>query len=108
MSEVNKNLGHATAYGYAKSKGYTGTEEEFAELMAAYASVAQDAEASKQNSEAYAVGTRDGVDVGSGDPAYHNNSKYYAEQAGSEAIRALRAVTFTINEEEGTLEVTIP
>lgn len=36
-----KNLGHATAYGYAKSKGYTGTEEEFAELMADYASVGE-------------------------------------------------------------------
>lgn len=30
----NVNLGHATAYGYAKSKGYTGTEQEFAEVMA--------------------------------------------------------------------------
>lgn len=30
----DKNLGHATAYGYAKSKGYTGTQEEFAELLA--------------------------------------------------------------------------
>lgn len=42
------NLGHATAYGYAKSKGYTGTEEEFAELMASYADVAQDAQASAE------------------------------------------------------------
>ena len=47
MSEsVNKNLGHATAYGYAKSKGFTGTEEEFAELMASYGTVAQSAAAS--------------------------------------------------------------
>lgn len=45
MNEVDKNLGHATAYGYAKSKGYTGTEEEFAELMADYADVGQRAEA---------------------------------------------------------------
>lgn len=44
MNDVNKNLGHATAYGYAKSKGYTGTEEEFAELMADYAAVGQRAE----------------------------------------------------------------
>ena len=29
--------------------------------------------------EAWAVGTRDGVPVDSDDPAYHNNSKYYAE-----------------------------
>lgn len=30
----NLNLGHATAYGYAKAKGYEGTEEEFAQLCA--------------------------------------------------------------------------
>ena len=40
---MEKNLGHATAYGYAKSKGYSGTEDEFAELMADYASVGQSA-----------------------------------------------------------------
>lgn len=45
---VRKNLGMVTAYAYAVSKGYTGTEEEFAELMASYADVAQDAETSAQ------------------------------------------------------------
>lgn len=35
------------------------------------------------NAEAYAVGTRGGVDVGSSDVAYHNNAKYYAEQGGA-------------------------
>ena len=48
----DKNLGHATAYAYAKSKGYTGTEEEFAELMANYATVAESAEESRQAAEA--------------------------------------------------------
>lgn len=37
------------------------------------------------NSEAYAVGTRDGVAVAEGDVAYQNNSKYYAEQASAVA-----------------------
>jgi peptidoglycan/xylan/chitin deacetylase (PgdA/CDA1 family) len=41
---ITQDLGIATAYGYAKSKGYTGTEEEFAELMADYAEVGQRAE----------------------------------------------------------------
>ena len=40
---ITQDLGIATAYGYAKSKGYTGTEEEFAELMASYADVGQTA-----------------------------------------------------------------
>lgn len=40
---ITKDLGMVTAYAYAVSKGYTGTEAEFAELMASYASVAQEA-----------------------------------------------------------------
>lgn len=51
MSVITKDLGVATAYGYAKSKGYTGTEEEFAELMASYADVAEQAEAAAQDAE---------------------------------------------------------
>ena len=39
------------------------------------------AEESSLDSEAYAIGTRDGEPVISGDPAYHNNSKYYSELA---------------------------
>ena len=50
-----KDLGISTAYGYAKSKGYTGTEEEFAELMASYATVAQDAGASAEAAAASAL-----------------------------------------------------
>lgn len=46
MSVVVKDLGIATAYGYAVSKGFTGTEQEFAQLMASYGSVAQQAAAS--------------------------------------------------------------
>lgn len=193
------NVGHMSAWSFARSKGYTGTSEEFAELMASYATVAQqaaesagnasqsaqsasqsatDAETAKgtaqqaatdaqtaqasaqdyaqsaqqsaqsasqaaQNaesakntavdavdgfaagaqqaldgvnqagnnwkslaqaraldSEAYALGTRGGEDVGSSDPAYHNNAKYYAEsardaaaQSASEAAESARTMT---------------
>ena len=37
------------------------------------------AEESAEDSEAYAIGTRDGDPVTSTDPTYHNNSKYYSE-----------------------------
>ena len=40
---IMKDLGLVTAYAYALSKGYTGTEDEFAELMASYADVGQTA-----------------------------------------------------------------
>ena len=36
---------------------------------------------SSEESEAWAVGKRNGVDVGTDDPAYHNNAKYYAGQS---------------------------
>lgn len=41
------------------------------------------AEGSAEDSEAWAVGTRDGVPVPSSDPAYENNSKYWAEHTTS-------------------------
>lgn len=41
---MSKYIGDVSAYAYAVSKGYTGTEEEFAELMADYADVGQRAE----------------------------------------------------------------
>ena len=37
--------------------------------------------ASALDTEAYSCGTRGGVPVSSDDPAYHNNAKYYAEEA---------------------------
>lgn len=81
MNEVySKDLGIVTAYGYALSKGYTGTEEQFATLMADYATIGQQAVDAALAAEGYAVGTHDGEPVPSTDPAYHNNAKYYAEQ----------------------------
>lgn len=46
------------------------------------------AQAQALDSEAYALGTRDGEDVGSSDPAYHNNAKYYAEQTATDRTAA--------------------
>lgn len=39
------------------------------------------AETAAQGSEAWAVGTKNGVPVPSTDPTYHNNAKYWSEQA---------------------------
>ena len=46
-----KDLGAASAYGYAVEQGYEGTEEQYAVLMASYASVAEDAEAAAERAE---------------------------------------------------------
>lgn len=49
---------------------------------------ADEAEDYSEDSEAWAVGQRDGVDVPSTDPTYENNSKYYASQAGAHVENA--------------------
>ena len=46
----------------------------------------------EHNSEAWAVGTRDGEAVTSADVTYHNNAAYYADQANGAAARAEAAV----------------
>ena len=43
--------------------------------------MASHAEDAAEDAEAWAVGQRNGVDVGADDPTYHNNAKYWAEQA---------------------------
>ena len=42
---------------------------------------ARNASSSELDSEAYALGTRNGTPVSSDDPAYHNNAKYYSDTA---------------------------
>ena len=46
----------------------------------------------QHNSEAWAVGTRNGAAVSSPDETYDNNSKYYATEAEAAAARAEAAV----------------
>ena len=46
---------------------------------------ADSAEENALKSEGHAVGKQNGVDVDSSSPYYHNNAKYYAEQAGQGA-----------------------
>ncbi len=47
-----------------------------------------DADQAAEDAEAWAVGTRQGEDVDVGDETYHNNSKYYSEQAADSARAA--------------------
>lgn len=52
------------------------------------ANSANDADEAKEDSEAWAKGTKNGVDVESSAPQYHDNSKYWSDQAHSSADRA--------------------
>lgn len=56
---------------------------------------ATSAEGDEEDAEAYAVGTRSGVPVTSGDPAYHNNAKYYSEQTNPDALANMTDVEIT-------------
>ena len=76
------------------AQGDAEAAQEAAETAQGAAETAQAAaETSEENSEAWAVGQRGGADVGSSDPTYHNNSKYYAGQAADSASTASSAST---------------
>ena len=47
------------------------------------------ADDSAEDAEAWAVGQRNGTDVPSTDPTYHNNSKYWSEQANPTTLTGL-------------------
>ena len=83
---MEKNLGHATAYGYAKSKGYSGTEDEFAELMADYASVGQSAAQSAEQAAESATSA-------SGSAATATQAAQTATSKASEAVTAADTAT---------------
>ena len=92
MSEaVNKNLGHATAYGYAKSKGYIGTEEEYAELMASYGTVAQAAAASASAAAQAKTGAEEAQEAAETAAASALESEGRAEEAESDAAESARS-----------------
>ena len=63
-------------------------QSEITQAIAALAQAVEDTAASESNAEAWAVGQRGGQDVENTDPTYHNNSKYYAEQAGTSETNA--------------------
>ena len=58
----------------------------------------------EENAEAWAVGERGGLPVPDTDETYHNNAKYYAEQAGGESVEAkeyaLQAEAWAVGERE--------
>lgn len=144
MSDVRKDVGIVTAYGYAVEGGYQGTEAQYTELMGSIANIAQEATDAKTaaetaqgkaedaqeaaetaqgkaedaqeaaeraqgladdaksaandsatsasesvlKAEGFAVGEQNEVEVGSDSPYYHNNAKYYSEEAGDSATQA--------------------
>ena len=119
MAVTTTNLGIVSAYGYAKSKGYTGTEAEFAQLLANYADIAELTEnipdliaAEYSSSSAYAVGSfclKDGLlyvcntAIGSGGEAW--NSSHWDSISLTDALNS--CVTCTDSNSDGNIVMTI-
>lgn len=92
--QVNdKYIGHATAYGYAKAKGYTGTEQEFAALMASYASVAEEAAESAEEAAASAQTATTKAGEASASATAAATAKTAAQTAQSGAETAAQTAT---------------
>ena len=70
-----------------------------AEAQESAQSAAQDAE----DAEAWAIGKRNGVDVSSDDPAYHNNAKYYKDLVQSASGGGVLSVNGKTPDGSGTV-----
>lgn len=70
----------------------------------ASADAATAASGSRVDAEAWAVGTRNGTPVQMGDPAFQNNSKYYAEHGAGTSFQGLSDTDFN-NLENGQVAV---
>ena len=81
------------AYQSAVDGGYSGTEAQFEADLANFGTWATDAAQSASDSEAYAIGKRSGSDVTSTDPAYHNNSLWYSQQAATLETNAAQSAS---------------
>ena len=114
-----------TAYQSAVEGGYQGTEAQFETDLANFQALATAAQQAKINaetaatnannsatsastsattssnhaedSEAWATGQRNGTDVPSTDPTYHNNAKYYKDQAAAQTLSGLSDVDINDN-----------
>ena len=97
---VRKNLGIVTAYAYARSKGYEGTEEEFAELMASYADVAEEAAQSASEAAQSAVDAAESESAAAGSAL----SAQQSAQAAAGQVEAAQAAKTGAEQAAGAAE----
>lgn len=83
-ASTSENNASASASSADSAKDTAVSSKNTAVLKASEASASATIASSKaSDAEAYAIGKRNGVNVGSTDPAYHNNAKYYKDQAAT-------------------------
>ena len=98
LQSVEQNIGMVTAYAYAVSKGFVGTEDEFAELLANFADAAQraeeaaaDANIAKTDAEDAKTGAQRAASAAAESATEAGNAKTDAEDAKTGAQRAASA-----------------
>lgn len=104
-----ENLGSVTAYETAVQNGYTGTEAEWCQDMLdalAASTAASTSQANALKSEGYTVGKQNGTDVDSSSPYYHNNTKYFYEEA-ADVSQHIDTVAQSIPQDYSTLSGTV-
>lgn len=83
-AEESANAASTSARNAGTSEENARASEQAASTSAGHAATSETNAGNKaKDSEAWAVGKRSGSDVETTDPTYHNNAKYYAEQAES-------------------------
>lgn len=95
-SQANSYKNTANNAKTAAVNAQTAAEAAQAAAEAAAGSIGDEVE----QAEAWATGKRDGQDVPSTDPAYHNNAAYYAGQAGTSATAAAASATSAASDAE--------
>jgi len=98
MSKLIKDLGAVSAYAYAVEKGYTGTEDEFAELMYDYTDVAQTAVEAKDEAVSASASAQASATTANTKAAEASASASNAQSASNSAQGAeTNAENFALN-----------
>lgn len=90
---MSKYIGDVSAYAYAVSKGYTGTEEEFAELMASYADVGQTAVDAKDAAVAAKTAAQTAATTATNKASEATTAAQTASTKASEAVGCVETAT---------------
>lgn len=90
---MSKFIGDVSAYAYAVSKGYTGTEEEFAELMASYATVGQTAVDAKDAAVAAKTAAQTAATTATNKASEATTAAQTASTKASEAVGCVETAT---------------
>lgn len=95
---MSKFIGIVSAYAYAVSQGYTGTEEEYAELMASYATVAEETAESAESAQASATTANSAASTATNKASEATTAAQTATDKAGEAQQSAQTATVKAGE----------